>query len=70
LQLRGVADQHDPRLTKGVQDRARDVQTDWAKYKQQMQILINSDIGNYNKMFKDKNMPALITETKETIINN
>jgi hypothetical protein len=70
LQLRGVADQHDPRLTKGVQDRARDVQADWAKYKQQMQILINSDIGNYNKMFKDKNMPALITETKETIINN
>jgi hypothetical protein len=70
LQLRGVADQHDPRLTKGVQDRARDVQADWAKYKQQMQILINSDISNYNKMFKDKNMPALITETKETIINN
>jgi hypothetical protein len=70
LQLRGVADQHDPRLTKGVQDRARDVQADWAKYKQQMQILINSDIDNYNKMFKDKNMPALITETKETIINN
>jgi hypothetical protein len=70
LQLRGVADQHDPRLTKGVQDRARDVQADWAKYKQQMQILINSDISTYNKMFKDKNMPALITETKETIINN
>jgi hypothetical protein len=70
LQLRGVADQHDPRLTKGVQDRARDVQADWGKYKQQMQILINSDISNYNKMFKDKNMPALITETKETIINN
>ncbi|MFO0507577.1 MAG: glycosyl hydrolase, partial [bacterium] len=70
LQLRGVADQHDPRLTKGVQDRARDVQADWAKYKQQMQILINSDISNYHKMFKDKTMPALSTETKETIINN
>jgi photosystem II stability/assembly factor-like uncharacterized protein len=70
LQLRGVADTHDPRLTKGVQDRAHDVQTDWSRYKQQMQILINSDIGQYNKLFKDKNMPALITETKDAMINN
>jgi photosystem II stability/assembly factor-like uncharacterized protein len=70
LQLRGVADAHDPRLTKGVQDRARDVNADWGKYKQQMQIIINTDIGNYNKLFKDKNMPALITEPKETVINN
>ncbi len=70
LQLRGVADTHDPRLTKGAQDRARDVQADWVKYKQQMQILINSDIQQYNKLFKDKNMPALITETKDTVINN
>ena len=70
LQLRGVADQHDPQLTKGVQDRARDVQADWSKYKQQMQIIINSDISQYNKLFRDKNMPALITETKENVINN
>lgn len=70
LQLRGVADTHDPRLTKGVQDRARDVNTDWGKYKQQMQIIINTDISNYNKLFKDKNMPALIAEPKETVINN
>ncbi len=70
LQLRNVADTHDPRLTKGAQDRARDVNADWGKYKQQMQIIINSDISNYNKLFKDKNMPALITEPKETVINN
>ncbi len=70
LQLRGVADTHDPRLTKGAQDRARDVQADWVKYKQQMQLLINTDIQQYNKLFKDKNMPALITETKDAVINN
>jgi photosystem II stability/assembly factor-like uncharacterized protein len=70
LQLRGVADTHDPRLTKGVQDRARDVNADWGKYKQQMQIIINTDIGNYNKLFKDKNMPALVTEPKDIVINN
>lgn len=70
LQLRGVADTHDPRLTKGVQDRLRDVQSDWSKYKQQMNELIQKDINNYNRMFKEKNLPAVITDTKDTVINN
>lgn len=70
LQLRGVADTHDPRLTKGVQDRARDVQMDWSKYKMQMNQLIQKDISDYNRTFKEKNMPALMTEQKENIINN
>jgi photosystem II stability/assembly factor-like uncharacterized protein len=70
LQLRGVADTHDPRLTKGALDRARDVEADWTKYKQQMNDLIQKDINNYNRMFKDKNLPAVILDTKEVIINN
>lgn len=70
LQIRGVADTHDPRLTQGVQSRAQDVQRDWGKYKMQMNQLIQQDISEYNKAFRDKNMPAVITETKETIINN
>ncbi len=70
IQLRSVADTHDPRLTKGVQDRANDVQSDWNKYKQQMIDLETKDIGSYNQMFKDKNLPAIITEKKETILNN
>ena len=70
LHLRGVADTHDPRLTKGAQDRARDVEADWTKYKQQMTEIIQKDINNYNRLFKDKNLPAVITDTKEVIINN
>jgi hypothetical protein len=70
IQLRSVADTHDPRLTKGVQDRALDVQSDWNKYKQQMRDIETKDIGSYNQMFKDKNVPAIITEKKETVINN
>jgi hypothetical protein len=70
LQLRSVADTHDPRLTKGAQDRSRDVQTEWSKYKQQMNELVQKDINNYNRMFKDKNLPAVITDNKDTVINN
>ena len=70
LQLRGVADSHDPRLTKGAQDRAHDVKTDWAKYKSQMNQLIEKDIAEYNRVFREKNMPALMPEKKDAIINN
>ncbi|MBY0434011.1 MAG: glycosyl hydrolase, partial [Cyclobacteriaceae bacterium] len=70
LQLRNVADQHDPRLTKGAQDRARDVQGDWVKYKMQMNQLIEKDIADYNRTFKEKNMPALMPEKRETVVNN
>jgi hypothetical protein len=70
LQIRGVADQHDPRLTKGAQDRARDVQGDWARYKIQMNQLIEKDIADYNRVFKEKNMPALMPEKKEAVVNN
>jgi photosystem II stability/assembly factor-like uncharacterized protein len=70
LQLRSIADTHDPRLTKGAQDRARDVQSDWAKFKQQMNELVQKDISNYNRMFKEKNLPAVITDIKNSEINN
>lgn len=70
LQLRSVADTHDPKLTKGVQDRAKDVQAEWAQHKQHMNELINKDVADYNKIFKDKNLPALIATPKEAVINN
>lgn len=70
LKLRSVADTHDPRLTQGVKDRARDVQADWARYKQQMNELIQKEIANYNRTFKEKNLPAVNTGSKSTDINN
>lgn len=70
LQLRAVSDTHDPRLTKGAQDRARDVQADWTKYKQQMNDLIQKEVSNFNKAFKEKNLPAVNTNTKNTELNN
>ncbi len=70
LQIRSIADSHDPRVTQGAKERFADVQADWAKYKKTMQEIVTKDISNYNKLFKDKNMPALITEIKEVVISN
>ena len=63
-------DSHDPRVTQGVRDRLHDVETEWQKSKQQMNDIVQKDIGYYNKMFKDKNLPALMIETKDVVINN
>lgn len=70
LQIKSAADTHDPRVTQGVRDRLGDIQIDWTKQKNFMNEVINKDISNYNKTFKDKNLPALITELKETVISN
>lgn len=70
LQIRSVADAHDPRITQGAKERFADVQTEWAKHKRTMQEIVTKDITDYNKLFKDKNLPALITEMKEVIISN
>ena len=70
LQIRSVADAHDPRITQGAKERFADVQTEWAKHKRTMQEIVTKDITDYNKLFKDKNLPALITEIKEVVINN
>jgi photosystem II stability/assembly factor-like uncharacterized protein len=70
LQIRSVADAHDPRITQGAKERFADVQIEWAKHKRTMQEIVTKDITDYNKLFKDKNLPALITEIKEVVINN
>jgi hypothetical protein len=35
-----------------------------------MEEIIKKDVSQYNKQFKDKNLPALMTEPKDIVINN
>lgn len=60
--LRSVVDVHDPRITQGAQDRFNDLEKQWAMYKAELQNLLNKDIADYNRMFKDKSIPALVVE--------
>lgn len=70
FQVRTTLDEHDPRVTQGVRDRLQDIQADWQKFKTQMDEIVKKDITQYNKQFKEKNLPALMTEPKEITINN
>lgn len=60
--VRAVADVHDPRVTQGARDRFADLEKQWNGYKQQQRALIDKDIAAYNRMFKEKNVPAVVTE--------
>ncbi|HWA33803.1 MAG TPA: hypothetical protein VG737_06720, partial [Cyclobacteriaceae bacterium] len=70
LILRNTLGGHDPRVTQGVRDRLADIEAEWQKRKQEVNDIIQKDVGNYNKMFKDKNVPALMTAPKEVDVNN
>jgi hypothetical protein len=59
--IRSVVDVHDPRVTQGARDRFADLEKQWSDYKAQMKNLIANEVASYNKMFKDKNIPALVT---------
>lgn len=64
MDLRGKLDAHDPRVTKGVQDRLKDVEVEWNKHKVTMEKLLSTDIAAYNQLFKTKSIPAIVVETK------
>jgi hypothetical protein len=60
--VRAVADVHDPRVTQGARDRFADLEKQWGEYKQQMNRLRETEIAAFNKMFRDKNIPALVAD--------
>jgi hypothetical protein len=65
FQLLGVADSHDPVLTKGVKDRRQEIESQWSNRKQEIQQLIDKDIAAYNEMFKSENIPAVVVKKKD-----
>ena len=58
--LRGRIDLPDPRVTQGVRDRLRDLEAEWGRHKQAAQQILDNDVAAYNKLFREKNLPALI----------
>lgn len=59
--LRSSLDAQDPRVTQGVRDRLADLETQWAKHQSELEKLISEDVKAYNDLFRNRNVPALIT---------
>jgi photosystem II stability/assembly factor-like uncharacterized protein len=58
----GVADVHDPRITQGARDRFKDLQQTWTGYKQTMKEFIEKDVADYNRLFREKGIPAIVVQ--------
>jgi DNA repair exonuclease SbcCD ATPase subunit len=62
LYLKNLADAHDPRVTEGLKSRNADLDKEWVKYKSVYDKDLRKAIDNYNALFKNKNLPAIIWE--------
>lgn len=58
--LRGLIDAHDPRVTQGIKTRLADLEAQWAKHRNVLNEDLKKKIGEYNVLFKSKNLPALV----------
>jgi photosystem II stability/assembly factor-like uncharacterized protein len=60
--VRSVVDVHDPRVTQGARDRFADLEEQWKVYQQQMKALQTTEVNQYNELFKQKNIPAIVLD--------
>ncbi len=59
LNLKTLADVHDPRITKGLKDRLADLEKEWIVYKAFYENDLKKAVEDYNSFFKRKNLPAI-----------
>jgi predicted RNA-binding protein YlxR (DUF448 family) len=60
INLKVLADAHDPRITKGLKDRLADLEKEWAGYKAVYENELKKGVEEYNSLFKSKNLPAIM----------
>jgi photosystem II stability/assembly factor-like uncharacterized protein len=60
INLKGLADTHDPRITKGLKDRLADLEKEWQRYKAIYETQLKKAVEDYNAAFKANNLPAIL----------
>lgn len=58
--LKGNLESHDPTVTKGARERLDFLKEEWAKQDQRLTYILDELVVNYNKLFREKDVPALI----------
>ena len=57
-------DSGDPRVTQGAKERMQDLGNEWSKYKSEMMQILEMDVKQFNKMYKELDAPALVLPSK------
>lgn len=60
LSLHNMVDNPDPRITEGARLRLQDLMQEWRKSEQQMQEILQMEVAHYNKLFREKQIPAVV----------
>ncbi len=60
INLLRKADSHDPRLTAGVRNRYKDLAAGLEGYRDEMDIILNDEVGRFNERYRQANFPAVI----------
>lgn len=62
IHLKGYVDAADPTVTKGAKERLNDLLADWKIYETERDAIINTEMSEFNSMFKRMNIPAIIMD--------
>lgn len=65
MNLKTRMDTHDPRPTAGAQQRLQDLLDQWQAYKNEMHQIINVDVAAFNRLYAERNIPALVVPGQE-----
>lgn len=60
MTLHAQVDAHDPRVTAGARHRLADLTEEWRRRRQQMEHLIKVEVAEYNRLFREKQIPAVV----------
>lgn len=64
IQLMNYIDQADPKVTQGAKERYKDLMEDWKVYADERDAIIDTEMKEYNALFRSLNIPALLIEEK------
>ncbi|MDH3712039.1 MAG: glycosyl hydrolase, partial [Cyclobacteriaceae bacterium] len=60
--LKNYIDSHDPQITAGARERFQDLKKEWEAQKLVLHQLINNEVANYNKLYREKEVPAVVLD--------
>ncbi|MEK6480353.1 glycosyl hydrolase [Catalinimonas sp. 4WD22] len=66
LDLKSRVDEHDPKVTEGAAQRLNDLKAEWSQHQEALEQIIQFDLANFNKMYRQQNIPAVILEMPQS----
>jgi photosystem II stability/assembly factor-like uncharacterized protein len=64
MHLKGFIDVEEPKVTEGAKERLSDLLADWKVYENERNDIVETEMSNYNKLFKTLEIPAIIFKNR------